>query len=213
MLFHRLPIQLVSLTAIVLGGHLLQARAEPAPSAPLDELRDTFSLHGKPVPPLLFRDMGEGSLADLTPILVSADVKAAIGSNRYGGPITQRQGWTSQADAPAADGSVATFDYKYVGTTAANLIVVETRWSSSSGSGVFTTLHVFDATLSSAFDDRNRRYERVDLTTVQIYPLGDRWSGDVTLSGNVATIRTFDAVLKTPAEARSAPKTLIITRP
>jgi hypothetical protein len=44
-------------------------------------MRRSFTLGGKLAPPKIFRDMGDGDLADGASILVTADVKAAIGSN------------------------------------------------------------------------------------------------------------------------------------
>ena len=53
----------------------------------IDELRQSFSVGGEPVPTNIFRDMGDGDLADSGSIIVTIDVKAATGSNLYADPI------------------------------------------------------------------------------------------------------------------------------
>src|SRR5262252_7285742 len=73
----------------------LPARASAAPGRPIGtiavlgvrqiagigQLRHSFTLNGKPIPLEIFRDLGDGDLADSGSIWVTVDVKAAIGSN------------------------------------------------------------------------------------------------------------------------------------
>lgn len=81
---------MLRLFAIIIASLLLSplAMAGPAaktqsPNAALEEVRQSFTLDGKPIPPEIFRDMGDGDIADGISILVTVDLKAAIGSNRY----------------------------------------------------------------------------------------------------------------------------------
>jgi len=63
----------------------------------LDEVRRSFTLDGKPVSPEIFRDMGDGDLADSGSILVTVDLKAAIRSNLYYDDIKpDGPGWVGQ---------------------------------------------------------------------------------------------------------------------
>ncbi len=63
--------------ALLFAG--LVALAAPAHAAgPLEELRRSFALDGKPVPPDVFRDFGDADLGDSLPAVVTIDVKAAI---------------------------------------------------------------------------------------------------------------------------------------
>src|SRR5947209_3444604 len=62
----------------------------------LDELRSHFTLHKVPVPPEVFRDFGDGNLADSTPIWVTVDVIAAKGSNLYYDEVKTQGPWVSQ---------------------------------------------------------------------------------------------------------------------
>ncbi len=113
---------------------LSPAAAEPAAkpqsaNAASDEVRKTFTLDGKPIPPGIFRDLGDGDIADSTSILVSVDLKAAVGSNRYADDISKSGRWVVQkkADKDVANGSEASA-YDYIGSTANKLLVVVTSY-------------------------------------------------------------------------------------
>jgi len=69
---------------------------DAAVKAELAEMRRAFTLDGKPPPPEILRDMGDGDLADSDAIWVTVDVKAAIGSNLYFDDVVARNGWVSQ---------------------------------------------------------------------------------------------------------------------
>ena len=174
----------------------LIALAAPALAAgSLDELRRSFTLDGKPVPPGVFRDFGDADLGDSLPSIVAIDVKAAIDSNRYGDSITQNGGWLTQSRPAASsiNGAEET-GYHYVGATKSGLLVVIAAYSGG-GSGVFTTLHVLDASLAAGFDGDGKRYGRVDVAVLRSVVLGDRWDGEATIVGD--TIRIVTAM--TPA--------------
>ena len=47
-----------------------------------------------------------------------------------------------------------------------------------------------DAASKRAFDKDGSTYSRLDLTLVRTYILGDRWEGDVSISGNSVRIVT-----------------------
>jgi hypothetical protein len=53
------------------------------------EVRRAFTINGKPIPPKIFRDFGDGNLADSGPIWVTVDIKAATGSNLYFDDVKQ----------------------------------------------------------------------------------------------------------------------------
>ena len=186
----------------------LIAFAAPALAAgPLDELRRSFTLDGKPVPPNVFRDFGDADLGDSLPSVVAIDVKAAVDSNRYGDPIVRRGDWLTQS-RPAAgtlNGAEET-GYRYVGATKNGLLVVIATYSGG-GSGIFTTLHVLDASLAAGFDGDGKRYGRVDLAVLRSVVLGDRWDGEATIVGDTIRIATA----KTAAEG--VPKLIEAKRP
>jgi hypothetical protein len=91
---------MLRLLAIIVASLFLSplAMAEPAaktpsPNAALEEVRRSFTLDGKPIPPEIFRDMGDGDIADGISILVTVDLKAAVGSNRYYENINKSSEW------------------------------------------------------------------------------------------------------------------------
>jgi len=81
--------------AFVLAA-LVACAASALAASRLDELRRSFALDGKPVPPEVFRDFGDADLGDSLPSVVTIDVEAAISSN-YGYPITRRGDWVTQS--------------------------------------------------------------------------------------------------------------------
>jgi hypothetical protein len=64
---------------------------------PLDEVRKSFTIGGKPIPPEIFADFGDAWMSDSRPIVVTIDAKAAIDSNRYADPIKTNGRWVEQA--------------------------------------------------------------------------------------------------------------------
>jgi hypothetical protein len=59
-------------------------------------VRRSFMVHGKPIPPEIFRDFGDADMADSGSIWVTVDVAAATGSNLYYDPIKQDGGFVAQ---------------------------------------------------------------------------------------------------------------------
>jgi hypothetical protein len=79
--------------------------------------------------------------------------------------------------------------YEFRGATANGLLVFVAAWTGG-GSGTFYYLHILDAALSRAFDEDGSTYSRIDVTLVRTYILGDRWQGDVSISGYSVRIVT-----------------------
>lgn len=180
----------------------------------LDELRRNFTVGGRTIPPLIFRDLGDGNEADTKSMLITADVKAAIGGNQYSGLIKREEGFVVQS-SEASEGSraVDTEAYRFLGATPDGLLVVLTNSSSSDGHGSFYHLHVLDASVTAAIDYRGRKYERVTVTTLQLIPVGDRWAGQAKLSGDIVTITRPESGPGFPQNERSPDKLIRIVRP
>jgi hypothetical protein len=177
------------LRACVLVTILLASLTARAADA-LDELRASFTIAGKPVPPEVFADFGDATISDNRAVIVGIDALSAIGSNRYADPIKRNGAWIEQVN-PQSTGinGAETESYKFIGPTANGLLVLLTSWSGG-GSGVFYTLHIVDAAWTDAFDEDGSRYRRLVLTPVRTSILGDRWQGEVTISGNTVRIET-----------------------
>lgn len=181
--------------------------ASAAGLSPIDELRQNFTVGGEPVPPNIFRDMGDGDLANSGSIIVTIDAKAATGSNLYADPIKRNDTWIAQSRASPGDKTLNEEEaYRYIGMTANKLLVVITSYSGG-GSGVFYSLHILTAEPARAFDSEGKRYERLNVTTIRSVALGDRWNGEVTIDGNAILITTIGGI---PAGQARKPSTVTI---
>jgi hypothetical protein len=161
-------------------------QAATSTAALLAEVRHSFTLHGKPIPPEIFRDFGDGDLADsVGSIWVTVDLEAAVGSNLYYDDITVDHRSAMQKKT----GSDEETGYVYIGATDNGLLVAVASFSGG-GSGSFITLHIMDLAAARAFDDDGKVYTRIALTNLRSIALGDRWDGDVTITGNTIHVVT-----------------------
>ena len=139
----------------MIGSSLVPLPATAGEAAPaaflIAEVRRAFTLNGKQIPPEIFRDFGDGDLADSGSIWVTVDVKAAIGSNLYFDEIRQNGSWISQKKAAANAGTEEETGYTYFGATENGLLVVLAAYSGG-GSGDFITLHILDIAAARGFD-------------------------------------------------------------
>ncbi len=176
---------------------------------PLDEVRRSFTIGGKPIPPEIFADFGDAWMSDSRSIILTIDANAAIDSNRYADPIKTNGRWVEQAKpGPGGLFGPETMAYEYRGATANDMLVFLAAWSGG-GSGTFYYLHILDGASNRAFDEDGSTYSRLDLTLVRTYILGDRCEGDVSISGNSVRIVT-DA---SRAERRLGSVTIDARRP
>jgi hypothetical protein len=185
---------LATVPAVVLaaGGALAQQPPkEPTPTPTLlAEVRRSFTLDGERIPPEIFRDFGDGNLADSTPIWVTIDLRAAVGSNFYADDITQNGDWVSQRKAaPDVMNGRQEAAYKYIGATENGLLLVLATYNSG-GSGNFTTLHLLSLEAVPAFDSEGAAYERINLTNLRSLILGDRWDGQISFAKNMVRVVT-----------------------
>jgi hypothetical protein len=182
----------LALALWLIGACLVPAAtAGEAPSAAalIAEARRAFTLNGKPIPPEIFRDFGDGDLADSGTIWVTVDVKAAIGSNLYFDDIGQNGAWVVQKKSAARPGGAEETAYQYIGATANGLLVVLAAYRSG-GSGDFIWLHILDIAPALAFDPVGKVYERINLTNLRTLALGDRWVGEISIAKNTIMIVT-----------------------
>lgn len=149
-----------------------------------------FTIRGKPVPPEIFTDFGDAMMSDSRPIVVPIDANAAIHSNRYADPIKTNGRWVEEMKAGLGSfNGPETMSYEYRGATANGLLFFVAAYSGG-GSGTFYYLHILDAASAGALDEDGSTYSRLNLTLVRTYVLGDRWKGDVSISGNSVRIVT-----------------------
>ncbi len=160
--------------------------AKSSPAALVAEVRHSFTVHGQPIPPEIFRDMGDGDIADSGSIWVTVDVAAAVGSNLYFDTIKQDNGWVRQKKEREKTDTEETA-YKFLGSTDNGLVVVIATYSGG-GSGNFFTLHILDVSAARAFDDDGKTYARINLTGIRNVALGDRWDGEASIAKNTVIV-------------------------
>jgi hypothetical protein len=179
----------LALMAAFLSAPAGSAADAPPSAALIAEMRRSFTLDGKPVPPEIFRDFGDGDLADSGAIWVTVDAKAAIGSNLYFDEIEKNGDWLIQRKLGAKPDSNQETAYTYCGATENGLLVVLATYSGG-GTGDFITLHILDIAAARGFDLEGKLYDRIGLTNLYSAPLGDRWDGEIHIAKNTITIVT-----------------------
>jgi len=158
-------------------------------AAQVAEVRKSFMLNGQVIPPEIFRDFGDGNLADSDSIWVTVDLAAAVGSNLYYDPIREYGSWKIQKKQRQENDTPEETAYAFKGATANGLVVVVASYNGG-GTGTFHTLHICDVAATMAFDSDGKRTQRINLTNLRSVALGDRWEGEVKISGNTARVTT-----------------------
>jgi hypothetical protein len=175
----------------LIGSSLVPLPATAGKAAPtaalVAEARRAFTLNGKQIPPEIFRDFGDGYIADSGTIWVTVDIKTAIGSNLYFDEIRQNGAWISQKKVTA--GAEEETGYTYVGATENGLLVVLAAYSGG-GSADFITLHILDIAAARGFDLAGKVYDRINLTDLRRVALGDRWDGEISIAKNTIRVVT-----------------------
>jgi hypothetical protein len=129
-------------------------------------------------------------MSESRPIGVTIDANPAIDSNRYADPIKTNGRWVDQMKRGSGSfNGPETMSYEFRGATGNGILVFLAAWSGG-GSGTFYYLHILDSASNRAFDEDGSTYSRLDLTLVRTYILGDRWQGDVRISGNSVRVVT-----------------------
>jgi hypothetical protein len=191
------------IAAAILAAFVAPASPASAPAYDaLKELRRTFTVHGKPVPPEAIADFGDADMADSGPIRVTIDLLAAIDSNLYYGDISVApNGWVSQKKPVQSGATTVTEEtgYKFEGVTRNGLLVVMASFSGG-GSGEFIYLHILDAAAAHGFDSEGKLTDRLNLTILRSIPLGDRWAGSIAIANDTI------AVTSVPHDPPSSPR-------
>jgi|ERR1700676_693443 hypothetical protein len=201
-----------AIVATVVWAMAAQAQAvthrsdAPSTASLIAEVHRAFTIEGKPIPPEIFRDFGDGDLADSGSIWVTVDIKAATGSNLYFDEIKQNGRWVSQKKKSTKGDIEEETGYSYYGTTENGLLVVLASYSGG-GSGDFAMLHILDIAAGRALDLEGKTYERINLTNVRSIALGDRWDGEVRIAKSAVRIIT---TRKGPADDSGKRETLTI---
>jgi hypothetical protein len=195
-----------ALIATALASLPASADDTPSTAALLSEARRALTINGKPIPPEIFGDFGDGDMADSGPIWVTVDINAATGSNLYFDDIKQDGKWVSQKKTDTKAGTQEETGYSYYGATANGLLVAVASYSGG-GSGNFITLHILDLAAARAFDSDGKIYDRINLSNVRSIALGDRWNGEIKIDKNIIRVTT---TRKGPADDSGKRQTMTI---
>jgi hypothetical protein len=164
--------------------------ADVSVSQLLAEANRDFAYRGQPINPRAVQELLSW-ISDSLPGPVSIDLAGTWNSNRYFGEFARRAGGDVFIDlktaqvGPAAD-NPGWFAYRRIGTLTSGVHVVET-WENRGGSGVFTNLLLVRFVVDQEHSSGERR-QRLLMVRVGEEPLGDRYSGEVVVKGNVITI-------------------------
>ena len=209
MSFYRPVIVLAALCGLFTGT-AQAGNDNKSAAAQVSEVRKSFTLNGQTIPPGIFRDFGDGNLADSDSIWVTVDLAAAVGSNLYYDPIREYGAWKIQKKQRLETDTPEETAYSFKGSTANGLIVLVASYNGG-GSGTFHTLHICDVVPAMAFDSDGKRTQRINLTNLRSVALGDRWDGEVKILGN--TIRVVTTRNGPANDNARAPLTIAAERP
>ena len=156
------------------------------------EVSGSFTIHGKPIPPRIFADFGDAMMSHSRPIVVTIDANAAIGNNHHADPVKTKGRCVEQMKLRSGlFHGRETMSHEFRRTTD-NGMLVFLAWSGG-GSGTFYYLHILDAASNLAFDEDGSPTRASPSPRARTYILGDRWQGDVIVSGNSVCIVRFKA--------------------
>ena len=120
---------------------------------------------------------------------MTIDANAAIESNRYADPIKRNGRWVEQMKPGAGSfNGPETMSYDSAAPRPTACWFPGRLERRRQRDVLLPPL--LDAASNRAFDEDGSTYSRLDLTLVGTYILGDRWQGDVSISGNSVRIVT-----------------------
>ena len=113
---------------------------------PLDEVRRSFTIGGKLIPPEIFADFGDAMMSDDRPIVVTIDANAAIDSNRYADPIKTNGRWVEQIKLGSGSfNGPETMSYEFRGATANGMLVFLSRGAEAAAGRFITCIFLTPA--------------------------------------------------------------------
>lgn len=148
----------------------------------LAEVNENFTYNGQPIHPGLVQEF-ECWLSDKLPITTTVDVAAAWETNEYYEDDVKRRGDFIQIQKKIEGdtyGRVEYYEYKWLGKLDNGLHVLDTL-SWGGGSGVFEHLIFVKFDIGQGLYDDGTPYERLLMSVVREYTVGDRDDGEITV--------------------------------
>jgi hypothetical protein len=160
------------------------ARMEPAISVALREANEYFTYKGSPIHPGLVKEF-EGRMSDDGPIVLTVDVLGSHGVDEYGAPFKimgEKVSFINRNATPTE-----WYQYERLGTLANGIHVLHTSFNGG-GSGIFQNLLFvrFDVQPARSFHDPAG--ERLVMSIVDWYPLGDRDNGKIQIMDDTVMV-------------------------
>ena len=159
--------------------------------AALDEANRNFTFNGKPIHPLLVKEFAIWLSDNTSPVTASVDVaSAAKARNEYDSNAVIADGSRVRANSPDVYGSsgwTGFYQYERLGTLKNGLQVLRVS-DCGGGSGVFQDLFFVKFTTDFAYDEKGDMYERLLMTVVREYTLGDRDDGSIEVNADEVII-------------------------
>lgn len=143
------------------------------------EANENFTHKGELIHPGLIQEFSGWISDSWMPITVTVDIAAASGSNEYFDDDVEFKG----------DGSIffqkkgqrEYFYYKWLGRLRNGLHVLETG-EGGGGSGIFKNIYFIKFDIGKGYTPEGKEYDRLLMTAVRNYMLGDRDDGDISVS-------------------------------
>lgn len=138
--------------------------------------------------PKIIRDL-KGWLSDSGEQIVSINILDSLNSNRYFGDV-EVDNSSSETPWIKFKENQESFGYRYIGKSSSGIIILQI-WESGGGSGVFCYLMFLVFETDESFDcvsDDIIKKKRINIKTLGLYPLGDRYDGEILLEGKYLKI-------------------------
>lgn len=172
---------ILALAALV-SLHAQAAPATPPTKAEISAAQSTFKFRGQWISPLILKELMPWESDRVLPLVLSVDVAAATGTNRFFGEVT------SSANGASAKAGGGTFSYEWIGRAKNGQHVLVTR-ESGDGTLVSTSLVVAELDGDSGVNEEGKKYLRLPLEVERIVTIGDRAIAQVSISGNTVTVK------------------------
>jgi len=176
---------LMIITGVILVQSVVFAATEIPIDAALTEANRDFTYRGKPIHPGLVQEFSSWISDPGLPTTISVDVSAPHGNEYFSGDLSQGEGRNGCIDTKDSEGKKdgGSFCYERLGKLDNGLHVLETA-DSGGGSGVFMDLFFVRFSKGTGYTKEGEKYDRLLMSIVREYTLGDRDDGKIAVTGN-----------------------------
>lgn len=146
----------------------------------LNEAGEYFTYENKPIHPGLVKEFASWISDPGQPTTITVDIAADHGNEYFDDAVTiENDNNVCLHDSPEP----GYFCYKWLGKLDNGFHVLITK-DSGGGTGVFTDLLFISFQSDEGYTADGARYPRLLMSVERIYPLGDRFAGEIKINGN-----------------------------